>query len=177
MEPTILPGDVVLVNKMILGPAIPFTRSRLFSFGEPERGDIITFYPPGKDEQYVKRVIGVPGDTVRTDGLRLFVNEQEVSLANLDVDNGSRLVTGLETLNGVRHQVMAYADRPIRQVSVSITVPPGNYFVMGDFRNNSEDSRYWGFVPEKNIIGKVSRLLLSTAEERSFLGSLGQTIN
>lgn len=177
MEPTIFPGDVVLVNKTLLGPAIPFTHSRLFSLGEPERGDIITFYPPGIDEQYVKRVIGVPGDTIRTDGLRLYVNDELLSLTELGVDADALLVTGEETINGKLHGVKAMTSRPIRQLPATITVPPDSYFVMGDFRNNSEDSRYWGFVPRENILGKVTRLLLSTADERSFLDSLGQSID
>lgn len=177
MEPTIFPGDVVLVNKMLLGPSIPFTHSRLFSLGEPEQGDIITFYPPGIEKQYVKRVIGVPGDSIRTDGLRLYVNDQLVALGELDIDEQNRLITALETLNGRTHQVRVISNRSIVQVPDAITVPQGSYFVMGDFRNNSEDSRFWGFVPEENIIGKVTRLLLSTADERTFLSSLGQTLN
>jgi len=177
MEPTILPGDVVLVNKMKLGPAIPFTHSRLFALNTPERGDIITFFPPGKDVQYVKRVIGVPGDAIRTEGLKVFVNDIEVPLGEVAMNSSTQRLTAQETLNGVRHPVMVMAGRPIRQVSDTIVVPEGSYFVMGDFRNNSEDSRYWGFVPEENIIGKVTHLLLSTAQERSFLDSLGKQIN
>ena len=100
MEPTIFPGDVVLVNKTLLGPAIPFTHARLFSLGEPERGDIITFYPPGIDEQYVKRVIGVPGDTIRTDGLRLYINDQLLSLEGIEIDPDDLLVTAEESING-----------------------------------------------------------------------------
>lgn len=176
MEPTILPGDVVLVNKTLLGPAIPFTKSRLFSLGEPQRGDIITFFPPHKDEQYVKRVIGVPGDRIRTDGLRLYVNDELVWLTGLSLEEQSNLITGIETLNGVVHKVAALPNRPVTQLPGVITVPAESYFVMGDFRNNSEDSRYWGFVPQENVIGKVTRLLLSTSKERSFLDSLGQQI-
>ena len=176
MEPTIVPGDVVLVNKLRLGPAIPFTHGRLFSLGEPERGDIITFYPPGIDQQYVKRVVGVPGDRLRSDGLTLFVNEQEMRLTDVSLDDRQRLITALESLGGVTHQVKVFLDRPIPQVPLNITVPEGHYFVMGDFRNNSEDSRFWGFVPEENIIGKVTRLLLSTSSQRAFFDSLGQPI-
>jgi signal peptidase I len=177
MEPTIFPGDVVLVNKMILGPAIPFTESRLFSTGEPERGDIITFFPPGMDVQYVKRVIGVPGDRIRTDGLRLYVNDQLLPIAGVEVDNRKRQITSGEMINDHEHQIKVQSDRQIVQLTDVITVPAASYFVMGDFRNNSEDSRYWGFVPEENIIGKVSRLLLSTAQERSFFTSLGQALH
>ena len=176
MEPTIYPGDVVLVNKIFLGPAIPFAKSRLFSTGEPERGDIITFYPPGADDQYVKRVIGVPGDKIRTNGLRLYINEQLIPLSNLDIDAGSRLISGMEIISGDSHAVIAMSDRPVRQLPNEVTVPPDSYFVMGDFRNNSEDSRYWGFVPKENIIGKVTRLLVSTADERNFFSSVGQSL-
>lgn len=177
MEPTILPGDVVLVNKLKLGPAIPFTHGRLFAMNQPERGDIITFYPPGLDEQYVKRVVGVPGDRIRTEGLRLFINDEEVVLDGIETLAAENRVIAWETLNDVRHPVAIMANRPIAQVSQTIIVPAGSYFVMGDFRNNSEDSRYWGFVPEANIMGKVDRLLLSTSDQRSFFGSLGQTLH
>lgn len=176
MEPTILPGDVVLVNKLKLGPAIPFTHGRLFSFGEPERGDIITFYPPGIDQQYVKRVIGVPGDRIRSDGLALYVNDQEMPLTGISQDGRQRQVSALESFGGVPHRIKVFADRPIPQVPLNTVVPEGNYFVMGDFRNNSEDSRFWGFVPEENIIGKVTHLLLSTSSERSFFDSVGQPL-
>lgn len=177
MEPTIFPGDVMLVNKLKLGPAIPFTQSRLFSLGNPERGDVITFYPPGIDEQYVKRVIGIPGDTIRTDGLRIYINDEAAPLSELRQNNSTRRLTANETINGVTHQIVVFSDQPIPQIPVNIIVPEGSYFVMGDFRNNSEDSRYWGFVPEENIIGKVTRLLVSFAKERSFFNSLGQNVN
>ena len=176
MEPTIYAGDVVLVNKLILGPAVPFTHSRLFSLGKPERGDIITFYPPGIDDQYVKRVIGVPGDTISTDGLRLRVNGQLLALGEIELDESSLVVTGIESIDGRTHGVKAATDRPVRQLPETITVPEGSYFVMGDFRNNSEDSRFWGFVPEENVLGRVSRLLFSVADERSFLASFGQRL-
>src|SRR5687767_7448963 len=74
MEPTILPGDVLLINKTILGPAIPFTEARLFAFAQPQRGDIITFTPPHVDQTFVKRVIGLPGDRIRTEGLQVIIN-------------------------------------------------------------------------------------------------------
>ena len=176
MEPTIYAGDVVLVNKLILGPAVPFTHSRLFSLGKPERGDIITFYPPGIDDQYVKRVIGVPGDTISTDGLRLRVNGQLLALGEIELDESSLVVTGIESIDGRTHGVKAATDRPVLQLPETITVPEGSYFVMGDFRNNSEDSRFWGFVPEENVLGRVSRLLFSVADERSFLASFGQRL-
>lgn len=176
MEPTILPGDVVLVNKTLLGPAIPFTHSRLFSLGEPERGDIITFYPPGGDKQYVKRVIGVPGDRISTDGLRVFVNEELLKLEQINAYPESRQLSGKETIYGKEHEIKAFLDRPVIQLPGTVTVPENSYFVMGDFRNNSEDSRYWGFVPEENVLGKVTHLLLSTASERSFLDSIGQSL-
>ena len=176
MEPTILPGDVVLVNKMLLGPAIPFTRSRLFSLGKPQRGDIITFFPPGVDEQYVKRVVGVPGDRIRTEGLRVFVNGKELPLTDLVSDSVGRRLVATETLNSVDHQIMVFDDKPIVEINTTVTVPAGHYFVMGDFRNNSEDSRFWGYVPEENILGKVTRLLLSTSDDRSFFKSLGEKL-
>lgn len=168
MEPTIFPGDVLLVNKTILGPAIPFTKSRLFSYGSPQRGDIITFYPSHTEDQYVKRVIGVPGDRIRTEGLAVFVNGQQLPL-ELDFSlQESGIITGSETIDGITHAIKVNATRGIKDIPEGVTVPPNSYFVMGDYRNNSEDSRYWGFVEEDRVIGKVTRVALSIADERSF---------
>lgn len=113
-------------------------------------------------------MIGIPGDRIRTDGLRLYINEQLIPLSNLGIDSGKRLISGTESINGVSHQVYAMSNRPVPQLTNLVTVPPDSYFVMGDFRNNSLDSREWGFVPKENIIGKVTRLLVSVADERSF---------
>jgi signal peptidase I len=176
MEPTILPGDVLLINKTILGPAIPFTEARLFAYAEPQRGDIITFTPPHVDTTYVKRVIGVPGDRIRTEGIRVFVNGTELPLSIIDRGEATGMLKATEVIDGRSHLITLDTSRGMRQIETEITVPPHAYFVMGDFRNNSEDSRYFGFVSEDKIIGRATRLAVSIADERGFFSSIGQVL-
>lgn len=176
MVPTIYPGDVVLVNKTLLGPAIPFTDFRLFSYSSPKRGDIVTFYTPHTHEQYIKRVIGIPGDTIRIEGLSVFVNGEQLPLV-LDFDSVDQgLLMGLETIGDLQHGIQIFTDRVIVDIPQGISVPENKYFVMGDSRNNSEDSRYWGFVDEDKIIGKVTRVLVSFADERPWYSRIGMKI-
>lgn len=173
MEPTILPGDVLLIDKTILGPAIPFTESRLFHRAEPGRGDIITFTPPHTDETYVKRVIGIPGDRIRTDGLRVFVNGEVLPLQVDDPGLVSGLFKARETIAGREHAIQVDLRRNLEQVSEELVVPDEAYFVMGDNRTNSVDSRFWGFVRADKILGTTKRLAVSVATDRRFFGSLG----
>lgn len=177
MEPTIFPGDVILVNKTLLGPAIPFTESRLFDLAEPQRGDIITFQAPHEDATYIKRVIGLPGDRIRTEGLNVYVNGEVLPLKIMESASDEDVLLALETINGIEHAIKVNLQHGIRQVEAEIIVPPSAYFVMGDYRNNSEDSRFFGFVPEHSIIGKATRVAVSIAAERNFLSSIGSVLN
>lgn len=176
MEPTILPGDVLLINKTILGPAVPFTEARLFAYAQPQRGDVITFTPPHVDITYVKRVIGVPGDRIRTDGLQVYVNDAKLPLAIIDPGTATGMLTATETIDGRSHLIALDTSRGMPQIENEIIVPPHAYFVMGDFRNNSEDSRYFGFVSEDKIIGRATRLAVSIADQRNFFSSIGQAL-
>lgn len=169
MEPTIYPGDVLLINKLALGPNVPFTEGRLIHLNEPERGDIITLTPPGMEDTYVKRVVGVPGDRIRTDGIRLIINDEVMPLEMIDDGESTGIYKALETLGATRHVIQYDLRYSMRQIEQEITVPADSYFVMGDFRNNSEDSRWFGFVHKDRIIGKVTRLMVSIADERSLL--------
>src|SRR5690606_25687344 len=103
MEPTIYPGDVLLINKLALGPNVPFTEGRVLHYSEPERGDIVTLTPPALEATYVKRVVGVPGDRIRSDGIRLIVNDELVPLTVLDNGERSGVLTALETLGEQPH--------------------------------------------------------------------------
>src|SRR5688500_15634370 len=176
MEPTILPGDVLLINKTILGPAIPFTEARLFAFAQPQRGDIITFTPPHKDQTFVKRVIGIPGDRIRTEGLQVFVNGKALPLAIIDQGQDGGLLKATEIIDGRTHLITLDTSRSIHQLAMDVPVPPHAYFVMGDFRNLSEDSRFFGFVSEDKVIGRATRLMVSIAEDRGFFSSIGQVL-
>jgi signal peptidase I len=177
MEPTIFAGDVLLINKLVLGPNVPFTEGRLVHVNEPERGDIITLTPPGKDITYVKRVVGVPGDRIRTDGMRLIINDEMLPLRVIDDGERTGLYQALETLGKHQHLIQHDLRYPMRQIEQELTVPADSYFVMGDFRNNSEDSRWFGFVHQDRIIGKVTRVAVSIADERSLLGAPGTELH
>lgn len=165
MEPTIHPGDVLWVDKTSFGPSLPFLNKRLVTWGHPERGDIITFIPPHEDQLYVKRVMAVPGDSIRIEANAIYINglrlEQSVRESSDD------RIVGIENLAGKLHAFQISTDRSIRYFGRTITVPEGKYFVMGDHRNDSVDSRAWGFVDEGNVMGKVSSVAVSFSGQRS----------
>jgi signal peptidase I len=169
MEPTIYPGDVLLINKTLLGPNVPFTEGRLWQRAQPQRGDIVTLTPPGKDSTYVKRVVGLPGDRIRMQGLQLYINDVAVPLAITARDDSTGILQATELLGEHTHNIKVDMHYAIREIAEAITVPMDSYFVMGDFRNNSEDSRYFGFVHQDRIIGKVTKLAVSVADEREWL--------
>ena len=156
MVPTLEVGDYILVNKYTYGIRLPVIRTKVLALNEPKRGDVMVFFPPHMNETYyIKRVIGLPGDTITYRNKRLAVNGvplEEESLAVLP-DGASRYRVGLESLGEARHLVQVNEARPARDFSVK--VKPGHYFMMGDNRDNSSDSRIWGQVPEKDIVGKA----------------------
>ena len=169
MEPTIHPGDVLLINKTLLGPNLPFTEGRLLQLDQPQRGDIVTFTPPGKSDTYVKRVVGLPGDRVRMEGIQLVINDVPVALAVIDAGERSGVLRVMEQLGEHRHEFQIDLQRGMKEIEGEVLVPADSFFVMGDFRNDSEDSRYFGVVHQDRMIGKVTRLALSVASERNWL--------
>ena len=164
MEPTLYGGDWVLVSKRHYGPSIPFTSFRLLSTGVPERGDVITFYPPHEDVLYVKRVIGIPGDTVMVRGRDVYLNGTKLSSSEVRAAEGVRV--GREIVGGVSHAVQYSDGRSLPLMRDALVVPPGKYFVLGDHRNSSADSRYWGYVDEERIVGKVTHIAVSFSRKR-----------
>lgn len=140
MEPTLMIGDHILVNKFIYGIKVPFLHTTLLPIKEPARNDIIVFiYPVDRTKDFIKRVIGLPGDTVEMVGKKITINGKPYKdKYGYYADNG---IPGDDS------------NPPTRFGPVK--VPKGDYFVMGDNRDHSYDSRYWGFVPEKNILGKA----------------------
>ena len=164
MMPTLLVGDFILVNKFAYGLRLPITNHKFVATGEPARGDVVVFRPPQHpDQDWIKRVIGVPGDTVAYHDDTVFVNGKPLQYVpqgryegkgqGIDA-TGARLLT--EQLPGRPHPVLERDDRPFFiQGEGEWTVPDGEYFVMGDNRDNSEDSRFWGFLPEANLRGKA----------------------
>ena len=176
MIPTLQIGDFILVNKYTYGIRLPIVNKKIVELNQPQRGDVMVFrYPKDESMDYIKRVIGVPGDVVKYDNKRLTVNDQPATYApQSDYLDGERLTYSKqyqETLGTVSHNILNDADRPAyvsgpddfpfrenctyNQTGFTCKVPAGHYFMMGDNRDNSADSRYWGFVPDKNIVGKA----------------------
>jgi signal peptidase I len=176
MIPTLLIGDLILVNKYTYGLRLPVIHTRLTEGNAPQRGDVMVFrYPPKPSLDYIKRIVAVPGDEVGYLNKRLFVNGQPVAKTPLpdyfDEDVMRYFRQFEERLADKRYRILNDEERPAfipgaedfpfkencrySVEGVACTVPQGHYFVMGDNRDNSLDSRYWGFVPERNIVGKA----------------------
>lgn len=178
MIPTLWVGDLILVNKFTYGLRLPVLNTKLTEGKPVQRGDVMVFrYPPKPNLDYIKRVVGIPGDTVVYLNKRLTVNGKPVPTAALpdffDEDLMHYFKQFEETVGDKKHRILTHDERPAglsdRDVGayafrencaystegVVCKVPAGHYFMMGDNRDNSQDSRYWGFVPEKNIVGKA----------------------
>lgn len=176
MIPTLLVGDLILVNKFTYGLRLPVLNTRLTEGTAPKRGDVMVFrYPPKPSLDYIKRVVGVPGDRIEYLNKKLTVNGQPVPMARLpdyfDREQMRYFRQYDEKLGDKSHRLLNDDERPgfvpgaedfpFKQncrysvEGVACTVPEGHYFMMGDNRDNSLDSRYWGFVPDRNIVGKA----------------------
>lgn len=176
MIPTLLVGDLILVNKFHYGLRIPVINTKITDGEKPQRGDVMVFrYPPKPSLDYIKRVVGLPGDTVAYLNKRLTINGKTIETQTVpeffDEDSMRYFKQYQEALGAQPHRLLNDDDRPafIPGVEkfpgfeacnytiegVTCKVPEGHYFMMGDNRDNSMDSRYWGFVPEKNIVGKA----------------------
>ena len=161
MMPTLLVGDFILVNKFTYGIRLPVFNNKIIEINEPKRGDIVVFrYPKDPTVDYIKRVIGLPGDKITYQNKQLYVNDQPATQSLLGQYEGvgqGKDMTGAEhikeNLHGVNHSILVRPDA-LTAEGVYV-VPQGSYFVMGDNRDNSNDSRYWGVVPEENLVGKA----------------------
>jgi signal peptidase I len=167
MKPTLLEGDFVLVSKSKYGWWFPIIDYRLNPFNEPERGDVIVFrYPPKPKVNYIKRIIGLPGDEILYDNNQLFINGALVAKEYLETTYNDSPRTRPYLVRVYEEFLLPNTDHLIyeregRIIGFAGTVPEDHYFVMGDNRGDSEDSRVWGFVPEYYVKGKAARIMLS----------------
>lgn len=161
MIPTLEVGDFILVNKYAYGVRLPIIGTKLLDVDDPERGEVMVFIPPHEPKYYIKRVIGLPGDTIRYEDKKLYVNGEEVEtelVGAIDVETSIGDLPGTlltETINGVSHPVQHIDAAGNSRTRTTWVIPNGHYFMMGDNRDNSADSREWGPVPEKDIVGKA----------------------
>lgn len=173
MKPTIQEGDRVVVNKLAYDLKIPFTMVEVAKWGDPKRGDIVVLFSPADGVRLVKRVIGLPGDRISMIDNALFINGKPVtnpptSDPVADTEQGAVFVTD-ENLDGRDHKIML---TPQIQGSMRsfppIVVPPGHYFVMGDNRDNSNDSRFIGFIERRRIVGRALAVAFSLDRSRHY---------
>jgi len=190
MIPTLQVGDLILVNKYHYGIRLPVINKKIIANHEPQRGDVMVFrYPVDPRVDYIKRVVGVPGDEVAYLNKRLTINGQPVPITALpdyyDEDAARYAQHFSEKLGDVEHRILVDKDRPAfipgvqsfpnseacrySAEGVTCKVPAGHYFMMGDNRDNSQDSRYWGFVPDENIVGRAFLVWMNFAN----LGRIG----
>jgi len=184
MIPTLKVGDFILVNKFTYGIRLPAIDTKIISIGEPQRGDVAVFrFPQDPSIDYIKRVIGVPGDRITYTGKNIYVNGQRLPQTmngpytetkdGLPIPGANQLT---ETIESTQHEILIDSTR--RGMNGEWTVPDGNYFVMGDNRDNSNDSRFWGTVPEENLVGKAFMIWMNWNFDDGGIewGRIGNTI-
>jgi len=161
MVPTLEVGDFILVNKYAYGVRLPVIGTKIMDVDDPKRGEVMVFFPPHEDKYYIKRVIGIPGDTVRYEDKILYINGELIEkefVENILVDTSAGPLPGTlysETIDGVEHPTIQIDAVGRRRSRTNWIIPNGHYFMMGDSRDNSEDSRVWGTVSEDDIVGKA----------------------
>lgn len=160
MKPTILEGDRILVDKLAYDLRLPFTHISLHRFADPQRGDIIIFDSEAMDMRLVKRVVGIPGDIVAMYDNTLVINGQPLHYKDIAVDGS--FSDRLEDLQGVVHEIRTDRMHPSRASTFApVQVPEGYYLALGDNRDNSSDSRFIGFIPREEIVGRSRRVVMS----------------
>jgi signal peptidase I len=168
MIPTIVEGDRIFVNKLAYDLKIPYTTWHIAEWGAPQRGEIVVFYSPADGKRLVKRVVGIPGDSVAMQNNQLIINGKKVKYEPIDHSKNKKLSSEddsrysfIEDLNGTRHPVMITPQSPSLCSFGPVIVPEGEYFMMGDNRDNSADSRYFGFVERSLVVGQATSIIVS----------------
>jgi signal peptidase I len=171
MQPTILPGDVLFINKLAYDLRVPFTTVRLARWAEPARGDIVVCFAPDDHTRLVKRVVGLPGDTVELRRDQQFINGRPAATTALpptasgvrDLEPNERATARFarEDLGARPHAMMVLPDRPALRDFGPVRVPADCYLMLGDNRDNSRDSRFFGFMPRAEIIGEAKAVVVS----------------
>lgn len=168
MRPTLLEGDVVLVNRLAYNLKLPMSDTVLLELGTPRRGDVVTFNSPQDGVRLIKRLMAVPGDTVAMRDDVLYINgvaaqydDQTPVTEPLEIGGSTPAIQATERVAGIRHRLQVLPEVPARRDFGPITVPPDQYFFLGDNRDNSADSRYIGLVPRRMLIGRAHHILVS----------------
>lgn len=184
MMPTLLTGDFILVNKFSYGIKLPVVNSQIINIGKPSRGDVVVFrYPKDPSVDYIKRVVGLPGDKVLYKNKKVYINNKIIKqdfkgtyegVGSGIMMTGANLIT--EHLDDIDHDILVDSRRHMREMDFQI--PEGQYFVMGDNRDNSNDSRFWGTVPEENLVGKAFMIWMNwdSAEDGMAWDRIGSRI-
>ncbi|MDD2540501.1 MAG: signal peptidase I [Desulfuromonadaceae bacterium] len=176
MKPTILEGDRIFVNKLAYDLKIPYTTVHIAEWGAPKRGDIVVFYSPQDGKRLVKRVVGIPGDSLAMQNDQLILNGEKIQYEPINslATNDPSLSTGTnhfyftENLSDMRHPVMITPQRLALRSFDPVTIPDGKYYMMGDNRDNSADSRYIGFVERSRIVGQATSVVISLDSNNKF---------
>lgn len=161
MIPTLKVGDFILVNKYAYGVRLPVIGTKIIDVADPQRGEVMVFIPPHENKYYIKRVIGLPGDTIRYEEKNLYINGEAIDkeyVEDIMVDTSIGDLSGSlfnETIGGVEHLTQHIDAAGRSRARTTWVIPNGHYFMMGDNRDNSSDSREWGPVPEEDIVGKA----------------------
>jgi signal peptidase I len=169
MKPTIVEGDRILVNKLAYDLKIPYTTCHIVEWDAPQRGDVVVFYSPADGKRLVKRVVGIPGDSVAMQNNQLIINGKKVRYEPIKHVKGENPPLGvdmnhycyLENLSGTRHPIIIAPRRPSIRSFGPVNVPRGHYFMMGDNRDYSADSRYFGLVARKRVVGQATSIVIS----------------
>lgn len=169
MKPTIVEGDRIFVNKLAYDLKIPYTTFHIAEWSHPQSGDIVVFYSPSDGKRLVKRVVGKPGDTIEMQNNQLVINGKKLSyepVKDSEIDGFSDGMEAnqyafFESLSETRHPLMITPHRSSLRSFGPVTIPEGNYFMMGDNRDNSADSRYFGLVERSRVVGQATSIVIS----------------